>query len=159
HRCIIFVHGFFGDSTTTWEHFYDLCDSRSVPGADVWAVSDVCFFDYGAEEDFVDASAEELGLFIEQVHPVPDAALFGLTPAELTLIRNPWKPYSHIILVGHSLGAVVIRACIERELKKTETGRIPNWISQCELRLFAAAHRGFQPLGWKGLCLILGPKR
>ena len=140
--CVVFVHGFFGDPIGTWGQFSDLCDSDELKGRGIWARSDLYFYDYGAEHDFVKRSASGLGHFLERLFPQAQTLLLGLSHAESLKIRNPWLAYSRLILVGHSLGAVVIRECLENKLRDSSgTDGIPAWVSACELRLFAAAHR------------------
>lgn len=155
--CVVFVHGFFGDAVTTWGQFPDLCDSDLLDDADLWACSDLYFYDYGAEKDFVKRSAHGLSSFLPRVFPMPEMSLFGLLSADATRIRSPWLPYSRLVLVGHSLGGVVIRECLENCLRQPQAG-VPSWAAACELRLFAPAHLGFQFAGWKELLYRLAPR-
>jgi len=155
--CIVFVHGFFGNSVTTWGQFSGLCDSALLKDAAMWARSDLYFYDYGAEKDFVKRSAHGLGVFLERIFPAPDMSIFGLKPDDATKIRDPWLRYSRLVLVGHSLGAVVIRECVENRLRGSRSV-LPAWAHACELHLFASAHLGFQFSGWKELLYRLAPK-
>jgi len=155
--CVVFVHGFIGDVVKTWGQFPDLCDSELPKDADRWARMDLYFYDYGAEKDFVKRSAEGLDKFLGSIFPRPDMTRFGLSEPDRSAIRDPWLPYNRLILVGHSLGAVVIRECLENRLRPSSL-ETPAWTSACELHLFAAAHSGFKFSGWKGLVYRLGPR-
>lgn len=155
----MFVHGFFGDCIETWGQFPDLCDSRDLgAGRDIWARSDLYFYDYGAEKDFVTRSASGLAQFLKRIFPRPEMPLFELPDLGAPKIRDPWLAYSRVILVGHSLGAVVIRECLQNQLRPSNFKEVPAWASVCELRLFAAAHLGFQCAGWKEFLFRMAPK-
>ena len=147
--CIVFVHGFFGNARTTWQHFAELCDTGATTGSALLDRSDLYFFDYPAQSGFVKASAHELSTFLGRVFPTPDMKLFFYEDACRAAIRNSWTPYTKVVLVGHSLGAVVIRECVENQFRLPGELTPANWVQACEVRLFGAAHLGFQPSGWK----------
>ena len=156
--CIVFVHGFFGNVTKTWEYFADLCDSPDVPDAAFFEHSDLYFFDYPAQKAFVKHSASELAEFLNRLFPRPAMDLFHLGEEQRVAVRAPWIPYSQLILVGHSLGAVVIRECIENQFRLPHNRGVPTWIGMCEIRLFGAAHIGFKVSGRKELLYSLSPE-
>jgi pimeloyl-ACP methyl ester carboxylesterase len=156
--CIVFVHGFFGNVTTTWEYFPDLCDNENVPGADILEQSDLYFFDYPAHKAFVKESANRLAQFLGCLFPEPAMDLFYFREEDRRSIREPWLAYRRLLLVGHSLGAVVVRECIENQFRAFSSHQPPPWISICEIRLFAAAHLGFKPSGFKELLFKLAPR-
>ncbi|HEX7360318.1 MAG TPA: alpha/beta fold hydrolase [Bryobacteraceae bacterium] len=153
----MFVHGFFGNVIKTWQHFSELCDSKRVPGAETLARSDLFFFDYPAHKAFVKDSATELTKFMSRLFPRPTMELFGLTEDLRNDIRSPWLPYTRVLLVGHSLGAVVIRECIENQFRLADDMRRGAWIETAEISLFAPAHIGFKFSGIKELVFHLSP--
>ena len=153
--CMVFVHGFLGDAVTTWEDFQGLCSPLLEQSGEVLGRSDLYFFDYRAEANFINSSASELDAFLKGVFPKPAMILFDLPESKSVLIREPWLPYRHLVLVGHSLGCVVIRACVERQFRAQTAW--PPWLVNSDLRLFASAQGGFSPNGFKGfLALALG---
>jgi hypothetical protein len=63
-----------------------------------------------------------------------------------------------MVLIGHSLGGVVIRQCIANALRinKLEPSEpMPAWLPNSEVRLFAPAHLGFEPSSYKALLFQL----
>lgn len=155
--CIVFVHGFFGNVTTTWEYFPDLSDFENVPGAELLHESDLYFFDYPAEKAFAKDSAGRLSDFLGRLFPSPQMGLFHLPNESRSAIRSPWLPYEQLLLIGHSLGAVVARECIENQFRIFRGGQPSSWTAICEPRFFAAAHRGFKISGRKELLWKLSP--
>jgi esterase/lipase superfamily enzyme len=91
--CIVFVHGFFGNVTKTWQYFSDLCDSPNLPGSAVLEKSDLYFFDYPAQKAFVKNSASDLGTFLLSLFPRPLMELFHFVESDRAAIRDPWLPY------------------------------------------------------------------
>jgi hypothetical protein len=111
-KCIVFVHGFFGDPWSTWQQFQELLDIPTAMGAELWSTTDAYFFDYGAEKDFVARSSQALGEFLIKLYPNPRGLFKSTAPVRFDL------PYAQILLVGHSLGAVVIRQCVANVLNR-----------------------------------------
>lgn len=159
---IIYVHGFWGSAESTWEDIIYYVDAiENLPFRDV----DLYFFDYPAEQNIVIASVRRLKQFISKVYPCPPRELFEaddyhtnpVDPAQIVL-RDP-EPYTRLILVGHSLGGVVIRRLVADVLCSHEdaTGEA---VINAEVRLFAPAHVGFRPAGkmkvaWTSM--LIGP--
>lgn len=163
---VIFVHGFDGNPTTTWLDFQSLVDQgeRIAPA---FATSDLYFYGYESLNDNVLVHTSRLADFIRRVHPEPDfPSALTMSPAMRQFIPAPEDTdlglrrfYSRLVLVGHSLGAVLIRAAMV-DLCQDHENRLysPAGSSQAtvpavlnsELRLFAPAIFGFKPVGLKG---------
>jgi pimeloyl-ACP methyl ester carboxylesterase len=160
---IVYVHGFLGDAQTTWEQLQYYVDRlRDEP----FKNSDLHFFEYPAEDQFVLASVARLRSFLTQIYPLPPSALveahlrdfdWRLPGDSDTVFLRELHPYSRLILVGHSLGAVVIRRFIADEAisqagaRKSGRDVAPSRFLDAELTLMAPAHIGFQPTGTKAL--------
>ena len=164
---IVYVHGFLGDAQSTWEQPQYYVDRLpSEPFRDV----DLFFYDYPAEDDFVQISSVNLRAFLNQIFPSPPQEMLEVhfrdldwrlrdDPEVITLRER--SPYSRLVLVGHSLGAVVIRRSIADEALTAD----PNQMTLsdleaapllgAELVLMAPAHLGFQPSGKLSLLQIL----
>jgi len=149
---IVYVHGFWGDAETTWNdiiYYVDILDREP------FGKSDLFFFDYPAEENILIASVKRLKRFVEAVYPNPPPALFhfdywpSLVEPVKIFIRKP-EPYKKLVLVGHSLGGVVIRRLIADELwflASEEDYVEDHSVLKADVRLFAPAHLGFRPSG------------
>lgn len=150
---IIYVHGFWGTAQSTWE---DIAYYVDVLEKEPFRDSDLFFFDYPAEENIVIASVRRLRQFICKTYPIPPEELFKThvwngsvnDPMQL-VIRDP-QPYTNLILVGHSLGGVVIRRLVADALWDSEN-QLNGPVINADIRLFAPAHLGFRPAGKKKL--------
>jgi alpha-beta hydrolase superfamily lysophospholipase len=124
-KLIVFVHGFIGHATDTWLDFPGMltADSRA---RDV----DVVFYGYDALYRQAGTSAalfrEFLTRLVEPPHDVGQSVQ-----------RPPAPPYDHVVIVAHSLGAVISR----RALLDLGRARKP-WVQSLRLVLFAPAHSG-----------------
>jgi len=169
---VVFVHGFRGHSRTTWLLFQTLVDQlqASYPA---WSSADLFFYSYDSFTEGVNVNAERLLRFVSAVFPVPSPTLFNLRIDRLPAsVRESYKgivlptpdQYRRLVLVGHSMGGVVIRAAVLMSLKRSlhlaaevgeglkaelESRSLPN----AEVRLFAPAHFGANPAGWLGVVL------
>jgi pimeloyl-ACP methyl ester carboxylesterase len=95
---IIFVHGFGGNATDTWQHVPELVDVE--PYRTALAHADLFFYDYECTRHEIPYSADDLNNFITQI----------LTDRKS--IRTGRPPYHAIHLIGHSAGAVVVRQLV-----------------------------------------------
>lgn len=142
-RVVIFVHGFCGSATGTWPDF---------PGfvVDHPLLSDCDFVYYGYEGKFTQA-AISAGIFRDFLaellgdpsafanNALPTRGLGGRSP----LLRLPGLQYDRIIIVAHSLGAVVARlALLGIDKKRSKTPQAYEWLDRVTLVLFAPAHNG-----------------
>jgi hypothetical protein len=111
--------------------------------------------------------AEELATFINEIitlgaRPKPFELPSGYRLSPQLPARESYK---HVVLVGHSTGAVLIRQVVADELRSLEeSGVLAAWasdktkyslspIARASLRLFAPAHRGVLAAGWLGVAL------
>lgn len=153
---VIFVHGFAGDSTTTWLEFQTLID-EFAPQYDWWATCDTFFYKYPSILRPVAVNAHNFLSFLNSVFPDPGAS-----------IRQDKKGvqanYTQLVLVGHSEGAVVIRRAMIENYKKVldDILRLPTGLDQegqlqflqtypifrSKLVLFGPAYWGFSGAGW-----------
>jgi hypothetical protein len=108
---VVFVHGFDGDPTKTWVNFPYLID-KLADEFPIWKKCDLFFYSYKSQ-DQITPLAEDFLLFLR----------FALEKARAIIrtegVRNEASqvtadiaPYRHLILVGHSTGAVIIRETI-----------------------------------------------
>ncbi|HEX8215347.1 MAG TPA: hypothetical protein VF582_07750 [Allosphingosinicella sp.] len=126
-RLIVFVHGFAGTATRTWRGMEALLAEPGVQAADV------IFYGYGSLAAPARNSAalflEMLTACAEQQRPWQHALFRAGAPGT----RN----YSDILIIAHSLGAVVAR----RALLDAIADHRP-WVGDSRLLLFGPAHMG-----------------
>ncbi len=162
-RAIVFVHGFWGDSYNTWQEFQILADecSRECP----WVSrSDLYFLQYQGATNYVGLNADILREFLMRIFPTPPEVLFSEDLSGLDWIRRPdinpiqiregpYK-YSDLVLVGHSLGGLIIRKLIRDEVKRLRDSCLSQSefpLLSAEVRLISPAHLGFRPAGPLGM--------
>jgi pimeloyl-ACP methyl ester carboxylesterase len=174
---VIFVHGFWGNSYSTWQDFQILVDEygERFPAL---AAADLFFFEYAAARNFVGPSADGLETFVRGLYPLPPECLFsediGQTdwgPAfpfrKLFIRRGPYR-YDRLVFVGHSLGAVVIRQLVldvatrflesHSGASSTRCTGAEDPIVMAELCLISPAHLGFRAAGVLGAAFSLASK-
>lgn len=167
---VVFVHGFFGDARTTWIDFQGLADDLEDDFPS-WGESDIYFYSYPSR-DAVKPQAEDLLKFLhEQVLPGRPKTLTEskLLPSafEIAASLDVPRAYQRLQLVGHSTGAVIIRAALIRELESL-TGRegerdggddeVSKRIKESLLlgssvKFFAPAHLGAMCSGFLGFAM------
>lgn len=126
---VVFVHG-FGGGVSTWDEFDEL-----LPLEPRAAGADLVFFTYDGLRAPVLTSAAQLRDMLDELMTSPSRCVNG------TLEPEDHRPasfaYHKLVLVAHSLGAVVTR----KALLDAYRVRAP-WLDRVELVLFAPAHRG-----------------
>ena len=150
-----------GDPQSTWEklqYYVDRLPDEPFRNADLY------FYDYSAEDDFVEVSAKRLHGFINEVFPVPDGNLFRVRLSDLDwrladdpegiTLREHFR-YFRLVLVGHSLGGVVIRRLIADEALNLASSESSTPLLDSEVVLMAPAHLGFQHSGKAALLTLL----
>lgn len=127
---VVFVHGFNGRPVSSWLEF----PSR-LPEEPAWTGSDLVFFGYDGRYAPVMASALVLAEFLDELMAghVPTNVASGRRSA-----RQDGELYRRLVVVGHSLGAVVAR----RALLEARRPIRADWLTRTHLVLFAPAHRG-----------------
>ncbi|MDB5087245.1 MAG: hypothetical protein JWR09_1239 [Mucilaginibacter sp.] len=142
---IVFVHGFGGDSTRTWNNFlsFILFDSY-------FKNSDIIFYGYDTFKGQASDHSSQLYDFLNLMNnPLKN----NILPAQQQL---PERNYQFVLLVAHSLGAVLVRQA--QLLAYIENKK---WVDKSRLALFAPAHNGAEiiPLATQalpGLSALLG---
>lgn len=126
-RFIVFVHGFGGSATKTWKGMEALL---SHPGAQS---ADVAFYGYGSLAAPARNSATLFRAFLtaaaEQSPPWTSARFRGGAVGD--------RDYRDILIVAHSLGAIVTRRALLDSMKLNL-----DWVSKTRILLFGPAHMG-----------------
>jgi hypothetical protein len=137
-KLLVFVHGFRGSSTQTWGSLPNLvCLHKEAAGYDVVS--------FGYESVRLDAghSANRLHVFLNRLL-VKDPTLLinrNLKDWEQGPLRDTGFTYKKSVLVGHSLGACIIRRAFLNQLISGDG----SWPSVKQI-WFAPAHRGASAL-------------
>jgi pimeloyl-ACP methyl ester carboxylesterase len=152
------VHGFKGQGLKTWLDFPQFPSDR-----DWWKSADLLFIQYDSTRENIAGVANRIRQLLPAYYPKPHS---------LTSNR-PGTPndsdYEELVLVGHSLGAVILRRVMTDTAERwkeagAQAPRPP--LLDAQLRLFSPASAGFQPAGplgtlraaaglWSGVELIL----
>jgi pimeloyl-ACP methyl ester carboxylesterase len=167
---VVFVHGFTGNSESTWFDFQNLVD---IDAADWWKRCDLFFYDYKSTESNIAVLAERFRNFLKDLFPRPKPELLTRPSIELEKIYQLedtlvplTESYQRLVMVGHSLGGVIIRQAVSdaaldfentNDNEKMQGGE-PNptfrWLAS-SVRLFAPAIFGFNPTQFAGFCYHL----
>jgi pimeloyl-ACP methyl ester carboxylesterase len=142
----VFVHGFGGSAVTTWKEFPDLLPRQA--GCAGW---DFVFYGYDGLYTQANISAQLLHGFLHKLGTKP-AQVINPT-LDPSCHRAAAFSYDSILLVAHSLGAVVTRLAL---LNARKTRR--PWLTHTQMVLFAPAHMGANTvaLGAEALSVIPG---
>jgi pimeloyl-ACP methyl ester carboxylesterase len=167
---IVFVHGFMGDATGTWLDFQTLAD-QDIGRAEWWETCDLYFYSYQSFPSNVPVLAARFQQFLRKYFPNPEASDLTEPSVDLRRLlgRDPVSPlelaseYRRLVLVGHSLGGVIIRQAIVDEALSAGTTHLerPNSVGgnlapatertlAASVRLFAPATFGFRPTSLGG---------
>ncbi len=147
----MFVHGFNGRSVKTWLDFPVAGGSR-----DWWRQADLLFVGYQSLRDNISGVAGRLRRELPRFYPnpLPEAMTVGGVTA-----RDSVTAYQELVLVGHSLGGVVLRrAMVDTAMRWREAGQpdpAPSLLTG-QLRLFSPASAGFQAAGLMGAVRATG---
>jgi alpha-beta hydrolase superfamily lysophospholipase len=132
-RAIVFVHGFGGKAVSTWSQFPSLLE-----GYPECAGHDIFFYGYDGLHTEAISSADKLRDFITDICSSPQA-VYALSDAEPQgRLQHP-DTYQEVIIVAHSLGAIVSRRAL---IDAYTTAGQAAWARRTHLVLFAPAHRG-----------------
>jgi pimeloyl-ACP methyl ester carboxylesterase len=129
-KAIIFVHGFKGEALSTWRCFNDLLPSHTE-----CKDHDLIFYGHDGGRFHVTESAQYLHTFLNTLCTTPQT-IFGNSFSP-SMQRPQAFRYDKIMLVAHSLGAVLCRLAL-----LTAHGRADAWAAKTRLVLFAPAHNG-----------------
>src|SRR6266581_6928434 len=87
----VFVHGFAGDSFSTWLEFHTLVDSVAEQFP-LWQNHDLYFFDYGSVYTGTPILAARLQRFLDHVYPEPDVNGLGIGPSKGGMDPKAFRP-------------------------------------------------------------------
>jgi pimeloyl-ACP methyl ester carboxylesterase len=128
-KALLFVHGFGGSAVTTWLDFPSLLQQSSS-----FSGHDLIFYGYDGLRTRARPSADLLIRFLDALFSDPA----GLVTTSLPRVNRPPKfTYKRVVIVAHSLGAVVSRIALVDAIRKRH-----DWTSRIRLVLFAPAHQG-----------------
>lgn len=149
-RLVVFVHGFMGNALGTWDEFPA---GGSVRGW--WRQADMLFVKYESTRDNINGVANRLRRNLEFFYPQLHAEvreIDGIKPR-----ADVDTPYEELLLVGHSLGGVILRRSLadaaedwEQRSTDDESATRPA-ILDGHVRLFSPAIGGFRAAGILGL--------
>jgi pimeloyl-ACP methyl ester carboxylesterase len=131
---VLFVHGFSGRATETWANFHIL-----LPKVLANRDCDLLFYEYDGKYSTISKSAIQLRDFL---------LALGADPAWANpFLPKSYKParreYQKVIMVAHSMGAVVVRrALLELHNIHVADSSKAAWLKTVSLVLFAPAHMG-----------------
>lgn len=124
---VVFVHGFNGRATGTWDDFPALIRSKND-----FANADVIFYGY----DSMKGQANNNSLIFYNFL----TAVCENSPNELGFSRddvNDAFRYKNVLVIAHSLGAIVVRRAMLNAKNENKS-----WLENVKMILFAPAHRG-----------------
>jgi hypothetical protein len=133
-KAIVFVHGFWGKPIATWSEF----EKRLIARRECKA-RDIYYFGYDGKYASLESCAKYFYDFLVR--------LFRLNEADVELLNLPSnrdrksKEYTDVLIVGHSMGCIVIRRTLMLAFKRNQS-----WTSRCRLMLYAPAHFGAEIL-------------
>ena len=132
-KALVFVHGFAGQALSTWAGFPSrLCDDPKCAGWDLY------FFGYDGRHTEAASSAAKLEGLLDAMAKSP-ADVFKASTAWQRSARVHPATYERVVLVAHSLGAIVARrAMLGGYTRRPQTP----WATKVELFLYAPAHLG-----------------
>lgn len=129
-KAIVFVHGFKGEALSTWKAFNDILPARAE-----CRDHDLIFYGHDGGRFHVEESAQYLYSFLGDLGASPRKVFDkSFTPS---MQRPANFAYEKIVLVAHSLGAVLCRLALLTAYRKRD-----DWAQRTRLVLFAPAHNG-----------------
>ena len=151
-RLAVFVHGFKGKNLATWGDFpYSGSSSAWV------RETDMLFVGYPSTKEAVSASEYRIRKWLPKFFPAPPPTALSINGIDCRPILD--NPYRELVLIGHSLGGLVLR----RALTEIATiclqgqGATEEPLLSGRLRLFSPATAGFRPSGHLGRLLSIPP--
>lgn len=129
---VVFVHGFWGSAVGTWPEFQQTVQEVTEPS---FRRADFFYFEYRWLRDHANFSGGKLELALQKIMTRPLAVM--KSTLETTLNRPKKFQYRRLIIVAHSLGAMVSRFALI-----AADGNSSPWCNRTTLALFAPAHLG-----------------
>jgi pimeloyl-ACP methyl ester carboxylesterase len=129
-QAIVFVHGFRGHVTNTWQEFPSL-----LTASQDFAGHDLIFYTYDTINTAAYTSGSFFKQFLDRLFEDPISIWNqSLSPGA---VRPKDLRYRSVVIVAHSLGAVVSRLALVSAHRDQK-----NWLLNTRLVLFAPAHCG-----------------
>jgi pimeloyl-ACP methyl ester carboxylesterase len=150
-RLVVFIHGFMGKTVTTWLDFPRI--DASHPENIWWLESDLLFVGYRSTRDDITGVANRIRQNLDHFYPQPP--LDVLTAGGVAARADIASPYEELILVGHSLGGLILRrALCDAAQKWIDNKRAPDLrpiLLDAQNRMFSPASAGFRAAGLLGV--------
>jgi pimeloyl-ACP methyl ester carboxylesterase len=148
-RLVVFVHGFRGGAVRTWSEF-----DESGPTGTWWSESDLLFVSYDSVRDNITGVSARLRRELPRFFPEPADRFIETSNSA----REITGPYQHLVLVGHSLGGLIVRRaladCAQQWLDERAVdpdSPMPDLL-KATTRLFSPASAGFRDRGRDRRC-------
>lgn len=125
---VVFVHGFSGRAVETWGEFRDM-----IPQNRKFASCDVVFLGY---ESVTRSAPYNAGVLYRTLTALVEEYPRFVRTSGAPIRRRTFK-YNKIVLVGHSLGGVLVR-----DIAMSVATEGKSWSKKISLMLFAPAHMG-----------------
>jgi Alpha/beta hydrolase family len=133
---VIFVHGFGGSAHGTWPNFPKLLSAMGEESR----TFDIIFYQYDGKFTQANSSAALFRDFIDEFIAEPTHVVNSCLPDGAK--RSNFS-YTRIVLVAHSLGAVISRrALLDVYRRSNKSSKQRHWLKNITLLLFAPAHKG-----------------
>jgi pimeloyl-ACP methyl ester carboxylesterase len=137
-QAIVFVHGWGGGSLSTWETFPQAVSTMAEAAA-----ADAFLLDYPSTTSTVAFCASKLRSFLLDLVRRPVARIIAGSLPESVPQRKLGERYERIIIVAHSMGAVISRrALLNLDTAVDDGGLSDDELARFRLLLFAPAHCG-----------------
>ena len=144
-RALIFVHGFGGKATGTWDLFSSL-----LPEEPLFAGHDLFFYGYESLRQSAAYSAAELRDWLKGILTAPASVVNALFPPSVP--RRPGTfSYERVTICAHSMGAVVTRRAF---LDLATDTAMSGPLEIIRFVLFAPAHMGGDVIRLAGEALM-----
>jgi pimeloyl-ACP methyl ester carboxylesterase len=134
---IVFLHGWGGAASSTWEAF-----PRAVGALPVLAKADAFFLDYPSTTSQVAFCAAQFRRFLHHLVSEPAARMLNESLPKRAASRALDFKYQRVIIVAHSMGAVVARRAILDIDRSPPPGFERGELAKFRLLFFAPAHCG-----------------
>ena len=129
-KAVLFIHGFSGDAIQTWSNFHELLqECPKCSGRDLF------FYGYDGLRAEMNASASIFRAFLDRLFGSTEQFLNDNLPPSAQ--RADDFGYDELVIVAHSLGAVISRRALLDATRKNS-----DWVTKTKLVLYAPAHKG-----------------
>lgn len=126
-NAVVFLHGYSGASVKTWLAFPEL-----LSGFQQFEGLDLIFCGYDSVAEHTESCSDRVKTILEELLTRPAAPR-----RPMSIPRHGTAPYERVLIVAHSMGAVVAR----RALLLGDEENLA-WTRQVRLVLYAPAHHG-----------------